>query len=132
MILFNECPVSWATSRQKSVALSTSEAETYAMTTCLKETIYLDELVSFLLGSQKDTERSRTCIYTDNNQVLSCIKDGATSRTKHYSVKWAFIKSQTSRFYIKRISTNDNIADLMTKGLSGTRTETLQSAFHQK
>ena len=133
VITYNGNPISWCSSKQKTITLSSSEAELQAMTQCLKEVKHLEELHDFLTDAKDNPEsskREKISIFTDNNQVLTGIRDGVTSKTKHYDIKWKYLQEQCKQFVMKRIPTDDNIADLLTKPLGGVRTRKLQSLMH--
>ncbi|MEO0404432.1 MAG: reverse transcriptase domain-containing protein, partial [Bacteroidota bacterium] len=137
MVLHNGNLIGWNATRQKTIALSTAEAETYAVYKCMKEAIYLNRLLTEMRGqpfenTPTDEQQVQVMdIYIDNTQVSSAIKEGAKARTKHYDVYWKMFKDMSNIYRVKDIDTNENISDMLTKILTLPRIEYIQSMIHQ-
>ena len=67
VFLIGEAPVSWATRKQKSVALSTAEAEYMALSAAVQESIFLRRLLGEIGAEQKEP----TVIHVDNQACIS-------------------------------------------------------------
>ena len=80
--------ISWASRKQKSVALNTAKAEYIAACDACTEAIWLHKLVSGLFDQVLDS----TVIYCDNQ---SCVKLSENpvfhDRSKHIEIKYYFI-----------------------------------------
>lgn len=116
VFLRNETAISWATRKQPTVALSTTEAEHMSMVGATQEAIWLRSLESELF---KKTMKA-TKIHCDNQGAMKLAKNNAFSpRTKHIHVKQQFIHEVVEKEIVelKYVSTNDMIADVLTKGL---------------
>lgn len=108
--------VSWASVLQKTVALSSAEAELMASTEAAKEAIYLRLLLSDLGFPQEEA----TVIYEDNQ---ACIKMSENpvhhKKSKHINMRYYFVRDKVEEGEIKLIyiPTAEQLADLLTKPL---------------
>ncbi|XRB24798.1 RNA-dependent DNA polymerase [Pseudoscourfieldia marina] len=100
---------------QTTVALSTVESEVMALTEAIKEAIYIRRLLESL-GARKKAQLSFTRI-----QRAEALVDHPTShrRTKHIEIRREFIKFHIGHETVKieRVSTKDQLADILTKPL---------------
>ena len=102
--------------KQKSVALSSVEAEYMTASQASCEAIWLHKLLVGLFGR----ELRPTIIYCDNQ---SCIKLSENpvfhDRSKHIEIRYHFIRYWVQRgaVQLKNISTDDQVADILTKSL---------------
>lgn len=110
-------PISWDSRKQRTSALSTTEAEYMALTEGVKEAIYLQRFLQEL--GFKDL--SNLSVFCDNRSCL-CLAENPTfhARTKHISIRYHFVRDILARnlFTIKYISTHNQVADFLTKGLT--------------
>jgi hypothetical protein len=108
--------VSWFSRKQKSVALSSAEAEYMAASQANCEAIWLRKLLVGLFGH----ELRPTVIHCDNQ---SCIKLSENpvfhDRSKHIEIRYHFIRDWVQRgaVQLEYISTDEQIADILTKSL---------------
>ena len=112
--------VSWKSKKQRTVALSTCEAEYMALALCVQEAIHLIRLYSDLY--------SQSClpveIGVDNQGTILLAKNPVMhQRTKHIDVKYHFVREEVeqgniSLFYIPSAR---NVADVFTKPQSRSR-----------
>jgi hypothetical protein len=112
----NGSPISWSSKKQRTVALSTCEAELYALCEAVKEILWLKGLMDEL-GLKTP---SPSIVHCDNQSTVQVSKNGVKSeRTKHIDVKYNFIVDTISSGVIKSqwISTTQQQADLFTKPL---------------
>lgn len=99
--------------------MSTTEAEYIAATEACKEALWLSRLVGDL-GITSDIPflhcDSQSAIQLAHNPVFH-------AKTKHIDVKYHFIREVIDDKLVKlvKIPTDDNPADLLTKGLPGER-----------
>ena len=114
-------PISWNSQLQKSVALSTCEAEYMALKEATKEAIYLSNIFNYIneninLGYTSSIPK----ILLDNE---SAIKLGENpefhKRTKHIDIAYHFIREniQQNKINVIYIETKKQLADLLTKSL---------------
>ncbi|KAL5865755.1 hypothetical protein ACOSQ3_003269 [Xanthoceras sorbifolium] len=106
-------PVSWKSTLQSTVALSTTEAEYMAVTEAVKEAIWLQGLLEDLGIGQKHFK-----VYCDNQSAIHLAKNQVYhARTKHIDVRYHFVREiiEEGGVQIQKIHTAENPADMMTK-----------------
>ena len=105
--------VSWKSSLQLVVALSTTEAEYIALAEAVKEAKWLRRIISEL-GLIQDT----IPICCDSSSAIQLSRNSKYhERTKYVDVKLHFIREKIERGVVDvvEISTEDNPADALTK-----------------
>ena len=106
--------ITWRSSKQSCVSLSTAEAEYVARAEAAQEAIWLQRL-SDILGKKI----SNTVLLEDNQSAI-CITKSQLSRrrTKHIEIKYHFIRDlvEAGRISLNYCPSNDMIADMLTKG----------------
>ena len=110
-------PVSWRSTLQSTVALSTTEAEYMAVTEAFKEAIWLHGLVEDLGIVQKQVE-----VFCDSQSAICLAKNQVYhGRTKHIDVRFHFIREiiDEGNILLQKIRTADNPADMLTKVVTG-------------
>ena len=109
--------VSWKSTKQTTVALSTAEAEYIALSSASQEAIWLQQLISDL--SKKALHKM--IIYEDNQSTICLAKNQAVhGRTKHIDIKYHFIRDlvEAGKIELVYCTTENMVADIFTKGLS--------------
>lgn len=111
----NDGPITWSSQKQKTVALSTTEAEFIATCEAAKEILWLQQLMLELGESFK-------CItlYVDNQSAIKLLTNPVYhKRTKHIDIKYNFIREKVELGLIKinYVASTYQLADLMTKPL---------------
>ena len=109
--------VSWRSSVQKSVAVSTVEAEYVAASDATKEAIWLRTLLTELGMAPVDT----TTLHGDNQGSIALASDPTNhSRAKHIDIRYHFVRERIASKDIRLvyIPTRDMVADIMTKALA--------------
>ncbi|KAM1848289.1 hypothetical protein ACFX14_012448 [Malus domestica] len=106
-------PISWKSTLQSTVALSTTEAEYMAIAEAVKEAIWIHGLIKNLGIYQKQVELhcdSQSAIHLSKYQVYH-------SRTKQIDVRFHFIREILSKRKIifQKVPNMDNPADMLTK-----------------
>jgi hypothetical protein len=109
--------VSWGSKKQQPVATSTVEAEYIATSHAIREGVWLGSLLEELGQQVSKVELNMDnmgCIATLQNHVLS-------KYTKHISVCYHQAREKVAWGQISPVyvNTDDNVADLFTKPLSG-------------
>ncbi|KAM0059035.1 putative RNA-directed DNA polymerase [Helianthus debilis subsp. tardiflorus] len=105
--------VSWMSKLQKSVALSTTEAEYMAVAEASKELIWLKNFLKELGKEQVDC-----ALFCDNQSAIHLAKNPVFySKTKHIQLRYHFIRDQVgySTLKLKKIKGTKNPADMLTK-----------------
>jgi hypothetical protein len=109
-------PVIWQTRSQKSVALSSCEAELYALCEATKEIKWLTQL----LGEMR-IPFSTPNLHVDNQGAIALSSNPVQhQRTKHIDIRWFFIREALEAKVLKvvYVSTSENLADLFTKAVT--------------
>lgn len=112
----NGDPISWSSKKQRTVALSTCEAELYAKAAAIQEVLWLRGLLKEL-GLNMETGST---VHGDNQSAISVAKNGVRSdRTKHVDVKYHFVTEsiENGEVVLKWVSTHHQQADIFTKAL---------------
>ncbi|KAK8934594.1 hypothetical protein KSP39_PZI014788 [Platanthera zijinensis] len=112
-------PISWSSCKQRTVALSTTEAEYMALNSAACEAIWLLQLKNEIEGKNK-REREGVMIYCDNNSAIALSKNPVYhSRSKHIDIKHHFIREllEKKTIEVEFCPTKRQLADLMTKPL---------------
>ncbi|KAH9651061.1 hypothetical protein KPL70_026606 [Citrus sinensis] len=121
MFVLNSCLISWKSSLQSVVALSSTEAEFIATTEAVKEAMWLRGLLNELWLSQKTVQ-----VFCDNQSAIHLVKNQMYhERTKHIDVKLQFIRDEVGKgtVVVSKIHTSVNPADALTKSLPTTKFE---------
>ena len=118
--------ISWRSSKQTCVAISTAEAEYIALSATVQEALWLQQLTSDLFGPKI---QECTTILEDNQSTIALAKNQSThGRTKHIDIKYHFIRDhvEARRVRLLYCPTENMLADMFTKGLSTKRFEKLR------
>ena len=113
MFTLAKSSVSWKSTLQSIVALSTTEAEYMEITEAVKEAIWLQGLLDDLGVGQKQVTvfcDSQSAIHLAKNQVYH-------AQTKHIDVMYHFVREiiEECGVLVQKIKTDDNPADMLTK-----------------
>lgn len=115
VFLKNGSAISWATKRQTTVALSTTESEYMALSMAVQEALWLRRLAEEFGQCSK-----ATLLYIDNQGAQNLAQNGAyQARTKHIDVRYHFLKEKISEklLELRYVSTNNQVADALTKAV---------------
>lgn len=118
--------VSWASKLQATVALSSTEAEYIAACAATQEAIVLRQLLSDIHCPQSEP----TVIYEDNQSCICLSKNPVVSnRSKHIDIRYHFTREKVDNGEVELVyvSTEHQLADLLTKPLLTTKVEQLRN-----
>ena len=107
--------ISWQSRLQKTVALSTMEAEYMAVVEAGKEVLWMKDFIGEL-GIRQGEYR----LYCDSQSAIHLAKNAAYhSRTKHIQCKYHRIRKRVEEreFVLTKIHTAENGSDMLTKVL---------------
>jgi transposase InsO family protein len=124
LFMLNGGLICWSSRKQTTVALSTAEAEYYALCEACKEALWLRGLL-IELG---ETLQGPTLILEDNQACLKMVEDGQiTSRNKHIGTKLQFAKNlrEQGDVEFQYCPSESMTADILTKPLGPERIRTL-------
>jgi hypothetical protein len=116
--------VVWKSSKQKTVADSTTEAEYVAASEAAKEAVWIKKFVTELgvVPSILDP----VTLYCDNNGAIAQSKEPRSHhRSKHILRRYHLIREyvKTEQVKVCKVLTDDNVADPLTKALSQVKHE---------
>nr|GFB05215.1 retrovirus-related Pol polyprotein from transposon TNT 1-94 [Tanacetum cinerariifolium] len=115
--------ISWSSKRQKSAAISSTEAEYIALSGCCAQILWMrSQLSDYGLVFNKIP------MYCDNKSAIAlCCNNVQHSRSKHIDIRYHFIKEQVEQGVIELyfVNTEYQLADLFTKALGRERIEFL-------
>ena len=117
--------ICWNLRKQAVVAQSTTEAEYISLAAAANQAIWLRKLLADLGQEQS----SPTELYCDNKSAISITQIPVQhGRTKHINVKFHSIREAENNSLVKLhyYSTDEQLADIMTKGLPKSRLEFLR------
>ncbi|CAI7864806.1 unnamed protein product [Closterium sp. NIES-53] len=87
-------PISWQSSKQELIALSSAEAEYIALCSATKEGLYLCEL----LEEAKLAQLPSFSLFCDNQSAIRIAnKNRFTNRTKHIALRYFFVKDEIEK-----------------------------------
>lgn len=114
---FNGTPVSWRSSKQDCISLSSNEAEYVALSDAAREAVWIRSLLVDLgvRGYEPIT------LNVDNLGAINLAKiDGNTRRSKHIDVRYHYSRRQylEGTIGLRHISTHEMAADGLTKPLA--------------
>lgn len=121
---FSEGPISWISQKQTSVVLSTTEAEFMASCEAAKEAVWLNRLLN-----EVTTISSIPVLHIDNMGAIKLIKNPIFhKRTKHIAVRYYFVREKflSEELSVEHVASNDQLADILTKPLSGVKFNNLR------
>jgi hypothetical protein len=115
--IWQDCALSWGSSKQGSIALSSCEAEIVALSETSKDVVYLRRLLEGLDHSHID---GPTDLATDNQGARDTSYNPVNhARMKHVARRHYFVRDMVEALELRVpfVRTADNIADFFTKAL---------------
>ena len=112
---YGMCVISWNSSKQKTISLSSTEAEYIGLATAAKEALWLKHILIEL-----DRNPGKTIIYCDNQSTICLsLNPEMHARSKHIDIRHHFIreKIENQEFEVKYQASEEMVADILTKGL---------------
>jgi hypothetical protein len=121
-------PIAWQSQLQKSVALSSCEAEYVAATTAACQGVWLARL----LGEIQQKLADCITLKIDNQSAISLIMNPVFhDRTKHIDLRYHFIREYVEEGKVEPefVSSEKQLADILTKPLGRVRFQQLRSSI---
>ncbi|GJU79718.1 retrovirus-related pol polyprotein from transposon TNT 1-94 [Tanacetum coccineum] len=109
--------VSWVSKLQSVIAMSTTEAEYVAAAQANKEAVWLKMLLEEL-----GYKHEKITLFCDNQSALYLARNPTFhSKTKHIRVQYHFVRVKVEKETVdmQKIHTDDNVANYLTKAISG-------------
>jgi hypothetical protein len=117
----NNSPITWQSSKQKVVALSSCEAEYIAAANAACQGVWLARLLGDFVDSAPELK-------VDNMSAIALTKNPVFhDRSKHIDVRYHFIREcvEKNRVSVEHISTEAQLVDILTKALGRVRFQEL-------
>lgn len=114
--------ISWQSTKQKSVAISTAEAEYVSLSEAAKEAVFLAKFLKELQAR----EDSPINLYTDSQSAMAIATNPVHhQRTKHVDVRYHFTRELVDNGVIKLmyLNTSHMVADVLTKAVPKAKQE---------
>jgi hypothetical protein len=119
VVKLNGNVICWNTRKQKTVALSSTEAEYMALTDATTEALWLRTWINEVFQ-----KKIPILIHCDNQSAIALTSnDTFHQRTKHIDIRYHFIRQhvRSGDIKIKWIQTEEQQADILTKRINGKR-----------
>ena len=126
LIKLANCPLIWKSQLQSTIALSTAEAEYYALSQLMQALLpiccILEDLMQHVTIPQSFSTPASTIhatVHEDNTSALTLANEPCiTSLTCHYHTCWQFFWDhvKNGKVEIVHVATADQEADYLTKG----------------
>ncbi|KAI0992742.1 hypothetical protein K3495_g15443, partial [Podosphaera aphanis] len=114
IIRLGDAAISWSSKQQRSVALSTTEAEYMAMSLASRQITWTK------FGLDQLRQEYNTVLYTDNNGAQELARNPRIhNRSKHIDVHYHYVRDKYNEgdFELLYVKSVNNLADLLTKAL---------------
>ena len=111
-----DSPITWCSSKQETVALSSCEADFMAGTEAARQAIWLQDL----LGEISESLRKQTVIRIDNQSAIALTRNPVFhGRSKHIHTRYHFIRECVEKglLEVEHVPGNEQKADILTKAL---------------
>ncbi|GJX88902.1 hypothetical protein Tco_0340916 [Tanacetum coccineum] len=122
--------VSWSSKKQKSTAISTTEAEYIAMSGCCAQILWMrSQLTDYGFAFNKIP------LYYDNHSAITLYCNNVQhSRSKHIDTRHHFIREQVEKGVVELyfVTTDYQLAEIFTKALPRERFEFLLQRLRMK
>jgi uncharacterized protein YwlG (UPF0340 family) len=116
----NDSLVTWNSHKEKTIALSSCEAEFMAATAAAKQALWLRNLLGEITGNQLKA----VTLMVDNNSAIALMKNPVFhGKSKHIEIKFHFIREcvEHGQIMVKRVGTLEQKADALTKPLAAVK-----------
>lgn len=113
---FGKNLITWGSQKQRTVALSSCEAELMAATTAAQQALWLRSLIGELTG----LEPKPVTLFVDNKSAIALIKNPVFhGRNKHIDTRFHFIREcvENGQITVEYVGTSEQRADILTKAL---------------
>ncbi|XP_033138570.1 uncharacterized protein LOC103844422 isoform X1 [Brassica rapa] len=111
-----DSPITWCSSKQETVALSSCEAEFMAGTEAARQAIWLQDL----LGQISENLCKKTVIRIDNQSAIALTRNPVFhGQSKHIHTRYHFIRECVEKglLEVEHVPGNEQKADILTKAL---------------
>ena len=131
LIMVNGCVVSWRSRGQRSVTLSSSEAEYVAASETVTEMLYIKQI----LEGMGETVSLPMKVRMDNVGAIYMVKNQAPGqRTKHVDIRFSYVKElvENGSLEVEFVRSESNLADVFTKNVKESLNDVLTNDYMDK
>ncbi|KAH8280202.1 hypothetical protein KR054_009581, partial [Drosophila jambulina] len=124
---FASAAISWESRKQRTVVLSSTEADYMALSDSSKEAVHLRSFLTEVLGQLKTT-----VIHNDYQGAGQLARNPVFhKRTKHVDIRHHFIREliEEGTISVNYILTTEMPADILTKGLGASKHNTCKTSL---
>ncbi|KAL8101414.1 hypothetical protein AgCh_033340 [Apium graveolens] len=124
----NKSLISWASQKQRVMALSSCETEYMAATTAACQSIWLQGLLEEISGQRVGP----VILHVDNRSAMELMKNPVQhGRSKHIDVRFHFIREciERGKLVVKYVPTHKQRADILTKALGKVKFEEMRKVI---
>jgi len=110
--------ITWRSKKQRTVALSSTEAEYMALSEATQEAVWLK---AFMRELGEEAGDGALTVYEDNQGAIALAKNPEFhKRTKHIDIRYHFVreKVESGQVALQYCPTQDMLADIMTKAIA--------------
>ncbi len=112
--------VMWATRKQKTVSLSSAEAEYMALSSAVQEVMWFRQFLCEMLDVSGMSVQLGVSVFVDNQAALLMSKnDVYHGRSKHIDIRYHYVREalKDGLFKLLWVPTHQQLADGLTKAL---------------
>ena len=116
VVFVGKTPIVWSSRKQDTVAMSTMEAEYYAVTECLKDVMFVRNLLGEIFGAESIVPIPK--IFCDNQAAIAIsLSQGNKRNVRHMDLRYQVMKQafEQKKAELEFISSSMNKADGLTK-----------------
>ena len=116
--------ISWSSKKQNSITLSTAEPEYVAASSCCAQLMWMKQMLEDM-----NIELGKLTIYCDNTSTINISKNPVQhSKTKHIKIRYHYVRELVEQELVELayVPTENQLADIFTKGLDSARFEKLR------
>ena len=127
VFMLNGGCISWRSKKQRTVALSSTEAEYMALSEAIQEAVWLK---AFMQELGEVTGDHALTVYEDNQGAIALAKNPEFhKRTKHIDIRYHFVREKVEDGQVRLVycPTQEMLADLMTKPIPAAQFDALRT-----
>jgi hypothetical protein len=128
VVLVNGNVVSWCVKKQRVVAMSTAEAEWIALNECVREVVWIVQL----MGELGVKVQQPVTVYEDNQSTIKiCENDVMHDAMKHVAMAYHWVREQVKekKIELQWVASHDQLADIFTKSLGRVAFERIRNVL---
>lgn len=117
VLFFGGAPIIWSSRKQRTVALSSCDAELIAASECARAIMFVR---NFMKEIERPFSKPTICFIDNETAKLIIHNDCSAKRTKHIDIKYFHIRElvENKELELHSINTEENTSDIFTKGLA--------------